>query len=397
MAKAGQRARRGNGLGLSWYNPRVRSVIYQAAVLGAVIGLVWFFVATAQENLQRLNISSGFGFLDTTAGFGIIQTLIPYTEQSSYGRAFLVGLLNTLVVAVIGIVLSTMLGFIVGVARLSRNWLLATLAAAYVEIMRNIPLLLHLFFWYFVVLRPLPGPLQSLEPVPGVFLSNRGLILPQPIFDAGIVAFLSALILAVVGSIFLVRWSRKRQLATGQLFPAWRVAAALVVLLPALVWAVGGAPFHLEFATRGNFDYAGGMRLLPEFVALTLGLTLYTAAFIAEIVRAGIQSVSRGQTEAAAALGLKESTTLRLIVIPQALRLIVPPLTSQILNLTKNSSLAVAIAYPDLVAVFAGTVLNQTGQAIEVISITMAVYLTLSLLTSLAMNWYNARIALRER
>lgn len=397
MAKAGQRTKGGNGLGLSWYNPRVRSALYQAAVLVTVIGLVWFFVATAQENLERLNISSGFGFLDTTAGFGIIQTLIPYTEQSSYGRAFLVGLLNTLVVAAIGIVLSTLLGFVVGVARLSRNWLLANLAAAYVEIMRNIPLLLHLFFWYFVVLRPLPGPMQSLEPVPGVFLSNRGLILPEPAFNAGAVAFISAVILAIIGSILLVRWSRKRQLATGQLFPAWRVSAALVVLLPALVWAVGGAPFHLEFAARGVFDYSGGMRLLPEFVALTLGLTLYTAAFIAEIVRAGIQSVSRGQTEAAAALGLKESTTLRLVVIPQALRLIVPPLTSQILNLTKNSSLAVAIAYPDLVAVFAGTVLNQTGQAIEVISITMAVYLTLSLITSLAMNWYNARIALRER
>ncbi|MEQ8265896.1 MAG: amino acid ABC transporter permease [Parvibaculum sp.] len=394
---AGKESRQGKGLALSWYNPRVRSVIYQAAVLVAVVGIVWFFTATAQENLERLNISSGFGFLDTTAGFGIIQTLIPYTEQSSYGRAFLVGLLNTLVVAVIGIVLSTFLGFIIGVARLSSNWLVAKLAAAYVEIMRNIPLLLHLFFWYFVVLRPLPGPMQSLNPAPGVFLSNRGLILPEPALDSGAVAFFIALALSLAVSAGLIRWARKRQIATGELFPAWRAAAAVVVLLPALVWLAAGAPFHLEFATAGTFDYTGGMRLLPEFVALTLGLTLYTAAFIGEIVRAGIQSVSKGQREAAAALGLKEGMTLRLVIIPQALRLIVPPLTSQILNLTKNSSLAVAIAYPDLVAVFAGTVLNQTGQAIEVISITMAVYLTLSLLTSLAMNWYNARIALRER
>lgn len=384
-------------MGFSWYNPRLRSIVYQAGVLAAVILIIWFFATTAQQNLARLNISTGFGFLETTAGFGVIQTLIPYTEQSSYGRAFLVGLLNTLVVAVIGIVLSTLLGFVVGVARLSRNWLLAKIAAGYVEVMRNIPLLLQLFFWYFAVLRPLPGPADSLEALPGVFLSNRGLILPDPVLDAGAGLFFGALAVALAAGIVLVRWARMRQKATGQLFPAWRVAGALIVVLLALAWAIGGTPFHLEYATRGDFDFSGGVRLLPEFVALVLGLTLYTAAFIGEIVRAGILSVDRGQGEAAAALGLKDSTTLRLVVIPQALRLIVPPLTSQILNLTKNSSLAVAIAYPDLVAVFAGTVLNQTGQAIEVIAITMAVYLTLSLSTSLAMNWYNARVALKER
>ncbi len=393
MAKPGHKGR----MRLSWYDPRLRALVYQASVLIAVVALVWFFVATAQANLERLHISSGFGFLDTTAGFGIIQTLISYTEQSSYGRAFLVGLLNTLAVAAIGIVLATLLGFVIGVARLSRNWLIARLAAGYVEILRNIPLLLQLFFWYFAVLRPLPQPAQSLEPFTGVYLNNRGLILPAPIFEPQAFAFFAALLAALAGGAFLIRWSRRRQLATGALFPAWRVAAALAIVVPALVALIIGAPFHLEFATREAFDYAGGTRLLPEFVALTLGLTLYTAAFIAEIVRAGIQSVSKGQTEAAAALGLKENTTLRLVVIPQALRLIVPPLTSQILNLTKNSSLAVAIGYPDLVAVFAGTVLNQTGQAIEVISITMAVYLALSLLTSFAMNWYNARVALRER
>ncbi|MBC7101635.1 MAG: amino acid ABC transporter permease [Parvibaculum sp.] len=382
---------------IGWNNPRVRSFVYQASVLAAVIAIVWFFAATAQENLQRLNISSGFGFLDNTAGFGIIQTLIPYSEQASYGRAFLVGLLNTLVVAVIGIVFATLFGFLIGVLRLSNNWLIAKLAAAYVEVMRNIPLLLHLFFWYFAVLRPLPGPSESLEPLPGVLLNNRGLILPAPVFDAGAVAFFTAVAAAVAAGIFLVVWARRRQRATGKRFPAWRCAAALVVLLPALTWFIAGAPFHLDFAVATAFDYSGGMRLLPEFVALVLGLTLYTAAFIGEIVRAGIQSVGKGQREAAASLGLREGTTLRLVIIPQALRLIIPPLTSQILNLTKNSSLAVAIAYPDLVAVFSGTVLNQTGQAIEVIAITMAVYLTLSLITSLAMNWYNARIALKER
>lgn len=396
---AGQnrRGRQGGKVPLGWNNPRVRSFVYQAAVLGTVIALVWFFTATAQENLARLNISSGFGFLDTTAGFGIIQTLIPYTEQSSYGRAFLVGLLNTLVVAVIGIVLSVMLGFLIGVMRLSRNWLVAKIAAGYVEIMRNIPLLLHLFFWYFAVLRPLPGPTESLNPLPGVFLNNRGLILPEPVFGPTSTAFFIAIAVALASGVFLIRWARKRQADTGQLYPAWRTSAALLILAPGLVWLVAGAPFELSFAEQAGFDFAGGMRLLPEFVALVLGLTLYTAGFIAEIVRAGILSVSKGQREAAAALGLKDSTTLRLVVIPQALRLIIPPLTSQILNLTKNSSLAVAIAYPDLVAVFAGTVLNQTGQAIEVIALTMAVYLTLSLITSLLMNWYNARIALKER
>ena len=382
---------------LGWNNPRVRSIFYQAAVLGSVVAIVWFFAATAQENLSRLNISSGFGFLDTTAGFGIIQTLIPYTEQSSYGRAFLVGLLNTLVVAVISIVLSVMLGFFIGVLRLSKNWLIAKIAAGYVEVMRNVPLLLHLFFWYFAVLRPLPGPDNSIEPLPGVFLNNRGIILPEPIFGAVTNMFLLALAVALAVSVFLLRWARNRQLETGQLFPAWRVSAALVFILPGIVWLFAGVPFELDFARHAGFDFEGGMRLLPEFVALVLGLTLYTAGFIAEIVRAGILSVSKGQREAAAALGLKDSTTLRLVVIPQALRLIIPPLTSQILNLTKNSSLAVAIAYPDLVAVFAGTVLNQTGQAIEVIALTMAVYLTLSLITSLLMNWYNARIALKER
>ena len=396
MAQAGNRGKR-KGLGLSWYNPRVRSLVYQAVVLFTVIGLVWFFVSTAQENLQRLNISSGFGFLDNTAGFGIIQSLIPYSEEASYGRAFLVGLLNTLLVAVIGIVLSTLLGFVVGVARLSPNWLLSKLAGTYIEVMRNIPLLLHLFFWYFVVLRPLPGPMESLELLPGVLLNNRGLILPEFILHGGAALFFFALAAALAGSFFIFRWAKRRQIETGQLFPAGRASLAFILLLPGLIGLIFGAPFHLEFAERGTYDYVGGLRLIPEFVALTLGLTLYTAAFIAEIVRAGILSVSRGQREAAAALGLKDSTTLRLVIIPQAMRLIVPPLTSQVLNLTKNSSLAVAIGYPDLVSVFAGTVLNQTGQAIEVIAITMAVYLTLSLITSLLMNWYNARIALRGR
>ncbi|MGB6086031.1 amino acid ABC transporter permease, partial [Parvibaculum sp.] len=301
--QTGRKPQGGSRAAFGWNNPRVRAFIYQAAVLGFVIGIVWFFASTAQENLQRLHISSGFGFLDTTAGFGIIQTLIPYSEQSTYGRAFLVGLLNTLVVAVIGIVLSVMLGFLVGVMRLSRNWLVAKIAAAYVEVMRNIPLLLHLFFWYFAVLRPLPGPAESLNPLPGVFLNNRGLILPDPVSTASATAFLAAIAFALAGGFFLLRWARKRGRETGKYFPAGRVFLSVLLVLPALVWLVMGAPFELHHATQGDFDFIGGFRLLPEFVALVLALTLYTAGFIAEIVRAGILSVGKGQLEAAAALG----------------------------------------------------------------------------------------------
>lgn len=381
----------------SWTNPRTRAVAYQLAA-AALVGLaLWFFASTARANLERQHIATGFAFLDHTAGFGVIQSLIPYTEESSYGRAFLVGLLNTLSVAVVGTVLATLIGFVVGIARLSPNWLVAKLAGAYIETLRNVPLLLQLFFWYFAILRPLPGPRQSLTLLPGVHLSNRGIVLPEVEATSVTFAFVAALTIALVAAFALRRWARARQLASGKSFPAARVNIVIIILLPAFVWAFAGNPFTLRPATSGAFDFIGGLRLLPEFVALVLGLSLYTAAFIAEIVRAGIQSVSRGQTEAAHALGLKPAWTLRLVVIPQALRVVIPPLTSQILNLTKNSSLAVAIAYPDLVSVFAGTVLNQTGQAIEVIAITMAVYLALSLATSFAMNLYNARVAIVER
>lgn len=381
----------------SWTNPRTRAIAYQVAAAALVGVAIWFFASTARANLERQHIATGFAFLDHTAGFGVIQSLIPYTEESSYGRAFLVGLLNTLSVAIVGTVLATLIGFVVGIARLSPNWLVAKLAGAYIETLRNVPLLLQLFFWYFAILRPLPGPRQSLTLLPGVHLSNRGIVLPGVEATSVTFAFVAALAIALVAAFALRRWARARQLASGKSFPAARVNIVIIILLPAFVWALAGNPFTLRPATFGAFDFIGGMRLLPEFVALVLGLSLYTAAFIAEIVRAGIQSVSRGQTEAAHALGLTPAWTLRLVVIPQALRVVIPPLTSQILNLTKNSSLAVAIAYPDLVSVFAGTVLNQTGQAIEVIAITMAVYLALSLATSFAMNLYNARVAIVER
>jgi general L-amino acid transport system permease protein len=375
----------------------MRALVWQAAALGVVVFGLWFFASTAAANLERLRIATGFGFLQHTAGFGIIQSPIPYSESSSYGRVFFVGLLNTLIVAAAATLIATVLGFLIGIARLSQNWLVAKLAAVYVEVLRNVPLLLQLFFWYFAILRPLPVPRESLALLPGVYLSNRGLVLPQAVPTSATGVFLSALLLALFIAFGLRRWARREQLRTGRVFPAGRVALGLIIALPAMVWLAAGPPVHLVFAGMGRFDFTGGWRLLPEFMALLFGLSTYTAAFIAEIVRAGIQSVSHGQTEAARALGLPSGLTLRLVVIPQALRVIVPPLTSQLLNLTKNSSLAVAIAYPDLVSVFAGTVLNQTGQAIEVIVITMAVYLTLSLATSLAMNIYNARVAIVER
>src|SRR5690606_3793765 len=332
-------------------------------------------------------------------GFDVNQTLIPFSSSggSTYGDAFIVGLLNTLLVAAIGIVLATILGFIVGVARLSSNWVVAKLAKVYVEAIRNVPLLLQLFIWYNAVLKALPNPRQSYEVGGGVFLNNRGLFAPQPLLEPGAGLVIGAVVVGVVGSLVFRRWARRRQEATGQQAPIGTVALALIVGLPLLVFLLTGRPIAFSYPELRGFNFAGGVQIFPEFVALLIGLSTYTAGFIAEIVRAGILAVSRGQTEAAHALGLREGPTLRLVIIPQAMRVIVPPLTSQYLNLTKNSSLAVAIGYPDLVSVFMNTTLNQTGRAIEVVFITMMVYLTFSLLTSIFMNWYNARVALVER
>lgn len=382
---------------VSWTNPRLRSVLYQFLAIGGTISLFTFFAMTARANLEHQHIASGFAFLNHTAGFGVIQTLIPYTEQSTYGRVFWVGLCNTLLVAAIGTVIAVALGFVIGVARLSSNWLVARLAAVYVEILRNIPLLLQLFFWYFAILRPLPGPRDSIVLLPNVFLNNRGVVMPAIGTTQATLIFVLVTLFAVIAGLVLRRRGVKRAIESGKANNLGRFAWALIVGLPMLAIVALGTPFHLTPPTLETFNFVGGWRLLPEFVALTFGLSLYTAAFIAEIVRSGILSVSKGQTEAAHAIGLNNVQTLRLVIIPQALRVIVPPLTSQILNLTKNSSLAVAIAYPDLVSIFAGTVLNQTGQAIEVIAMTMGVYLVISLVTSYAMNFYNARVAIVER
>ncbi|HTM75547.1 MAG TPA: amino acid ABC transporter permease [Pseudolabrys sp.] len=382
-----------------FYNdPKVRSIAYQLVLCTVVALLVYGAARNAIDNLARAQIASGFGFWNQTAGFDISQTLIEYSSRgSTYGRAFWVGLLNTLLVAGLGIVFATIIGFIVGISRLSSNWLLAKAAGGYVEIIRNLPLLLQLLFWYNAVLKALPDLRDSIVIPGGLILNNRGFFLPLPVLKGGVGFFELSLLVGVGGAIAFYVWARKRQERTGQRPPVLAVTLLLVIGLPLAVFAIVGRPIGFEFPQAGRFNIAGGIEVLPEFVALLFGLSIYTAAFIAEVVRAGILAVSRGQSEAAYSLGLRPGPTQRLIVVPQAMRVIIPPLTSQYLNLTKNSSLAVAIGYPDLVQVFTGTVLNQTGQAVEVVAITMLVYLVISLVTSLLMNLYNRRMALVDR
>ncbi|MBX9590284.1 MAG: amino acid ABC transporter permease [Hyphomonadaceae bacterium] len=379
------------------YRPEVRQAIYQVLLLAAAAYVAYWVVNNVADNLRRQNVASGFDFLGRTAGFDVSQSLIAYSNASTYGRAFWVGLLNTLLVAALGIVAATVLGFIVGIARLSSNWLVARLATAYVEIVRNLPLLLQLFFWYFAVLKNLPAPRQSHVLPGGAFLNVRGLYLPAPVPQPGFAAVAIAVGLSLLLMAGLWAWSWRRQHLTGQRFPVLGPALLILVALPLAVFFAAGSPLSLSYPELRGFNFQGGIAVQPELMALLLGLSIYTASFIAEIVRAGILGVPKGQTEAAQALGLSNAQTLRLVVIPQALRIIIPPLTSQYLNLTKNSSLAVAIGYPDFVSVFTGTVLNQTGQAVEVILMTMGVFLALSLATSVFMNWFNRRMALVER
>lgn len=379
------------------HNPRVRSIAYQVLLCAVIVVLAYLAVINAAENLARAHVASGFGFWNVTAGFEIIQSLVEYTSQgSTYGRAFLVGLLNTLLVSALGIVFATILGFVIGIARLSTNFLVERLATGYVEAIRNVPLLLQLLFWYNAVLKALPEFRDSFAFAGGAFLNNRGLYLPRPEY-AGMGAVVLAVIAGIAAAIALRAVLRRRLDPAGQ--GPWLFLATLVLVLgPPVVAALAiGAPFSFSYPELGRFNVRGGIEVLPEFIALLTGLVVYTAAFIAEAVRAGLVAVARGQSEAAAALGLRRGAALRLVIVPQAMRVIVPPLTNQYLNLTKNSSLAVAIGYPDLVQVFAGTVLNVTGQAVEVVFITMAVYLAISLVTSSLMNWYNWRLAPQER
>ncbi|RMO78007.1 Polar amino acid ABC transporter, inner membrane subunit [Pseudomonas syringae pv. philadelphi] len=382
---------------LTLSDPKVRAWLFQIITVVAVISLGWFIFDNTQTNLQHRGITSGFGFLENSAGFGIAQHLIDYTESDIYARVFVIGLLNTLLVSVIGIVLATLLGFVIGVARLSPNWMISKLATVYVEVFRNIPPLLQILFWYTAVFLTLPGPRQAHGYLDMFFVSSRGLNMPRALPAEGAWAFLISIVVAVIAIVMMVRWANKRFEATGQPFHKFWVGLALLLVIPGLSMLIFGSPVHWELPQLKGFNFTGGWVLIPELISLTLALTIYTAAFIAEIVRSGIKSVSHGQTEAARSLGLRPGPTLRKVIIPQALRVIIPPLTSQFLNLAKNSSLAAAIGYPEMVSLFAGTVLNQTGQAIEVIAITMSVYLAISISISMLMNWYNKRIALIER
>jgi general L-amino acid transport system permease protein len=379
------------------YRPEVRQLVYQVALLALLAFAAYWVVNNVAENLRRQNIASGFDFLGRTSGFDISQSLIEYSNVSSYGRAFWVGLLNTLLVAGLGIFAATVLGFIVGIARLSSNWLIARLATVYVETLRNIPLLLQLFFWYFAVLKGLPSPRQSFALPGGIFVNVRGLVVPALVPQSGFEAVAIAFAVGILLALAIRWWAKRRQILTGKRFPVLWTSLLVILGLPLAVFLASGAPLGLDIPELRGFNFQGGVTVQPELVALWLGLSTYTASFIAEIVRAGIVGVPKGQTEAAQAIGLSRGETLRLVVVPQAARIVIPPLTSQYLNLTKNSSLAVAIGYPDFVSVFAGTVLNQTGQAVEVILMTMGVFLLISLATSLLMNWFNRRMALVER
>jgi general L-amino acid transport system permease protein len=380
-----------------WNNAHHRAVFFQILLVAALGLIAWNIASNTMVNLEKRGISTGFKFLSQESGFGIIQSLVPYDESYTFGRTFIVGLLNTLLVSVCGIIMATVIGFTVGVGRLSKNWLISRLAGMYIETFRNIPLLLQIFFWYFAVLRALPSPRESLSLGESVFLNIRGLYIPRPIFESGFGLVQIVLVLAFAASIAVSVWARRRQLATGRQFNTPLVVSLLMILLPLAAYFVAGRPVSWEMPALKGFNFQGGISIIPEFSALLVALSIYTGAFIAEAVRSGILAVNKGQTEAASALGLHPGMVLKLVVIPQALRVIIPQLTSQYLNLVKNSSLATAIGYPDLVSVFAGTTLNQTGQAIEVVAMTMGVYLFISLTISMFMNWYNQKIMLVER
>ncbi len=367
-------------------------VVVQILFVAAVVWIGYEIVENARENLQAQRIATGFGFMSNTASFAVSQALIPFTESDTYSRVFVVGLLNTLLVSVVGIVIATIIGVLVALGRLSPNWLLARISGGYVELIRNLPLLFQILFWYLAVLATLPSPRQSISLFGSVFLSNRGLIVPNPVPLQPFGVFALAIAVGVAASLAMRFYARRRLFIAGEKITIWPFVLAMLIGLPATAIAMFGAPVTFDMPQLKGFNFAGGAKVLPEFAALTIALSTYTAAFIAEIVRAGLQSVPKGQMEAGASLGLSRGETLRLVIIPQAMRVILPPLTNQYLNLTKNSSLAVAIGYPDLFSVFAGTALSQTGQAVEIIALTMGVYLLISLVTSAIMSFYGWRL-----
>jgi general L-amino acid transport system permease protein len=379
-----------------FYDPRYRGIFFQALTLLVLIVFGWWIFQNTTANLARSGTASGFGFLNGRAGFDIGQSLIEYNNNSTYGRAIVVGFLNTILIAVLGIVTATIIGFIIGIGRLSHNWLIAKMCTVYVEIFRNIPVLLVIFFIYKAVLDTLPQVRDSIALPFHFYLNNRGLVMPKPVWGEMAWVLPVALVVAIIATIALAYWARKRQATTGKQFHTVWAGIGLIIGIPLLAFLAAGAPLTFDVPEASRFNMRGGARVLPEFVALYLALSLYTASFIAEVIRAGIRAVPKGQSEASAALGIQPTTTTRLVVLPQALRIIIPPLTSQYLNLTKNSSLGVAVGFPELFST-TSTTLNQTGQAVEAISIMLTVYLSISIATSMFMNWFNAKMALVER
>jgi len=378
-------------------DPRVRAFCIQIVVVSAIVWVAWLAVSNTARNLEAAGIASGFGFLREPASFDISLSFIEYTRDSSYFRAYLVGLVNTLVMTALCIVTSTAVGFASAVFRLSPNWLMSRLAGAYIEVARNIPLLLLILFVYLALLSPLPGPKQAINIGDTIFLCNRGLIIPHAVWQPGAWFSMAATAIAILACFAVARWNRKRQRATGRRVPVLLINCGLLVVLPALAVLAGGNPVEWDIPELKGFNFRGGLTLLPEFLALCVAMTIYMGAFIGENIRAGIESVPHGQIEAASALGLRSGAVLRLVIIPQAMRVIIPPVASQYLTLAKNISLGVVIGYPDIISIFAGTTLNQTGQAVEVVAMTMATYLALSIFISMLMNWYNAKMAIRER
>lgn len=378
-------------------NPENRAIIYQVLALAGIFLFTYFVLNNMFTNIEKRGINTGFDFLSSEAGFGILQSLIEYDEADSHGKVFFVGLLNTLLVSAIGIFFATVIGLLVGIGRLSKNFMVAKLSMVYVETFRNIPILLQILFWYNVVLASLPSPRQSLAYFDSIFFNNRGLYIPRPILESGFMAVTIAFVIALVSVFYLSKWSKKRHDETGEDFPLIWASLGILIAAPTLVFFLSGMPATLEIAQLKGFNFKGGWTLIPELLALAFALSIYTATYIAEAVRAGIEAVPSGQKEAAAALGLKDSVILKKVVLPQALRVIIPPVINQYLNLLKNSSLATAIGYPELVTVFSGTSLNQVGQAIEIILMTMAVYLTISIIISMFMNYINAKMQIKER
>jgi len=378
-------------------NQKVRGILFQLLTVIGLVAFLWYIGSNTITNIEQRGIRTGFDFLTGTAGFGIDETPITYNETSTHGRVFLVGLANTLIIGFVGIVLSTIFGLFIGVLRLSNNWLIKKLAAAYIDIFRNIPVLLQILFWYNIFVKTFPSPRQSLEIIAGIFISNRGLYIPQPSLNATTISVIFSIIVAIVGIVFLNKWANKQKEITGEDFPVFFISIGTIITLPIVAYFISGANFAFDYPVLKGFNFRGGKTISPEFLALTFALVIYTATFIAEAVRSGIEAVSKGQKEAAASIGLTEYQALKFVVLPQAIRIAIPPTINQYLNLIKNSSLAAAIGYPEIVTVFAGTSLNQVGQAIEIIAMTMLVYLTISLVVSAILNWFNHKMKIKER